>query len=249
MPVLVEVCLESVQSALIAEKSGVSRIELCSALDLGGITPSLGLIRSVCEAVSIPVFVLIRPRQGDFVYNSSELSLMNRDIELAIEAGAKGIVSGVLDATGSVNSKATQQLIRSSHGFPFTFHRAFDRTNNPMSALSAIIELGADRILTSGQASNVKAGSELIRSLIEKAANQITIMPGGGLTPENVGCILQAGAREIHLSARAPVYNSMNAIASSVKFNQNNTDENLHYETSETILKQLFEQINKFQFT
>ncbi|HOY40075.1 MAG TPA: copper homeostasis protein CutC [Bacteroidales bacterium] len=247
MPVLVEVCLESVQSAVIAEKAGAHRIELCSALDLGGITPSQGLIRSVCEAVSIPVFVLIRPRQGDFIYNSTELSLMNRDIELAIEAGAKGIVSGVLDATGCVDSKATQQLIRASGGLPFTFHRAFDRTNNPMSALSAIIELGADRILTSGQASNVKAGSELIRSLIDKAANQITIMPGGGLTPENVGCILQTGATEIHLSARAPVPGSTSQIVNSVRFNQSIAGENLHYETSETTLKQLFEQINKIQ--
>jgi len=115
-----------------------------------------------------------------------------------------------------------------------------------MSDLSAIIEAGADRILTSGQASNVKEGSELIRSLIEKAANQIIIMPGGGLRPENVNCILQTGANEIHLSARAPVHNSTNQIVNSVNFNQNSTGENLHYETSEIILKQLFEKINKF---
>ncbi|NLA24429.1 MAG: copper homeostasis protein CutC, partial [Bacteroidales bacterium] len=151
MSVLVEVCLESVESALIAEKSGASRIELCSALDLGGISPSKALIEEVCNAVKIPVFVLIRPRQGNFIYTNSEIKLMIRDIEIAIESGAKGIVSGALDNNYNIDIQATKELIKTANNLPFTFHRAFDQVAKPFEALNQIIDLGAKRILTSGQ--------------------------------------------------------------------------------------------------
>lgn len=244
MPIIVEVCLESVYSAIIAEKSGVLRIELCSSLDLGGITASQGLITAVCKAVNIPVFVLIRPRQGNFRYSNTELDVMVNDIEAAIEAGAKGIVSGALNNEYGVDKEATKRLIEATQGLPFTFHRAFDRATDPLHALQEIIELGASRILTSGQAATAAEGCGLIKTLVEKAGNSVVIMPGGGVTPDNVAQILETGAKEIHLSARAPVDSTKSRTNSSVSFNANGSGENQHYETSSDILKLLFEKIN-----
>lgn len=196
---LVEVCANSAASAKIAEAAGADRIEFCSELALGGITPSLGLLQQVISEVSIPVHVLIRPRSGDFCYDASEFKAMLRDIELAKEAGAEGIVSGILLKDGSLDSERTKALKEAAGKSTFTFHRAFDRCPEPEKTLEQLEKLGSMYILSSGQASNAKAGLDLLVDLASQARNCI-FMPGAGVGPDNVHLFAQAGFKAIHLS-------------------------------------------------
>lgn len=199
-----EICVESVESAVNAEKAGAHRIELCSALAAGGVTPSQGLIKSVRRNTSLPIHVLIRPRIGDFCYSGSELEIMKSDIEFCGEAGVEGIVTGILLPDNSVDTERLSILREYAETMSFTFHRAYDICNDPMKSLSQIINAGADRILTSGQASSAFEGAALIKSLIDKAAGRIIIMPGGKINETNITAIAtETGAREFHLSASA----------------------------------------------
>ncbi|WP_228852655.1 copper homeostasis protein CutC [Aegicerativicinus sediminis] len=198
---LLEICAANYQSALNAELGGADRIELCSELGVGGITPSYGLVSKVIEKLDIPVFVLIRPRSGSFVYSEEELSIMKADIEFCKEIGCSGIVSGVLKPNFEVDIEATNQLVDISNPLPFTFHRAFDLTPNSMEALDKIIDLGIDRVLTSGQKTSAELGMEILTKLKNYANKQVTIMPGGGVTLQNIGLFIEAGFREIHCSA------------------------------------------------
>ncbi|NMC39829.1 MAG: copper homeostasis protein CutC [Bacteroidales bacterium] len=202
MEFILEICVDSVESALNAEKGGAHRIELCSALPEGGITPSQGLIKSVKRNTGIPVHVLIRPRSGDFCYDDHELDIMRSDIEFCGEAGIDGIVTGILSPDGSVDTARCSILRESAGSMSFTFHRAFDLCDDPVKGLSGIIETGADRILTSGQAPSAHEGIELIKKLIVKAADRIVIMPGGKINETNIAAIArETGAREFHMSA------------------------------------------------
>lgn len=198
-----EICADSVESATIAEAAGAGRLELCSALAEGGVTPSAGLIESVRRETNIRLHVLIRPRSGDFMYNDSEFSVMRRDIDTAGERGADGIVTGILRSDGTIDVERTALLAEYASPMALTFHRAFDLCRDPKKGLEDVIAAGASRVLTSGQARNAIEGASLIRSMISDAAGRIIIMPGGGIDEYNIAMLATGtGATEYHLSGR-----------------------------------------------
>lgn len=198
-----EICIDSVQSALAAQKGGASRVELCDNLLVGGTTPSYGMIKQVRQAVTIGLHVLIRPRGGDFCYSDAELHVMLEDIAVAKELGADGVVIGVLRTDGHVDTEMAQRLIAAASPMRVTWHRAFDLAKAPDQALEDIIALGCDYLLTSGQQQNAFAGKDLIANLVRQAAGRIVIMPGGGVHESNIGELRQVtGAREFHSSGR-----------------------------------------------
>lgn len=198
-----EICADSVESATIAEAAGAGRLELCSALAEGGVTPSAGLIESVRRETNIRLHVLIRPRSGDFMYNDSEFSVMRRDIDTAGERGADGIVTGILRSDGTIDVERTALLAEYAAPMALTFHRAFDLCRDPKKGLEDVIATGASRVLTSGQARNAIEGASLIRSMISDAAGRIIIMPGGGIDEYNIAMLATGtGATEYHLSGR-----------------------------------------------
>ncbi len=196
---LIEVCANSLQSALNAEKAGAHRIELCSELAVGGITPSYGLLKAVREKITIPVHVLIRPRSGDFTYSDDEFQIMKTDIETCVDMGFEGIVSGVLKKDFTLDVERMKILIEASGVLKFTFHRAFDWMQNPLEALTKLESLGADCILTSGQQKSAEEGIALLTELRQKAST-ITIMPGGGIEPDNINVFKENGFHAAHLS-------------------------------------------------
>lgn len=204
---LLEICVDSVESAIAAERGGAQRLELCSDLLEGGVTPSAGLIDEVHEHVSIPVFLMIRPRGGDFCYTAHEFRLMKKDIEYAVRAGAGGLVLGVLDSDSRVDIARTRELVELARPLPVTFHRALDMAAAPVEAVESIIATGARRALTSGGRSRALDGIEVIREMIAIADGRITVMVGGGLNSKNIRKVAKAtGATEFHasLSRRVP---------------------------------------------
>lgn len=203
MSFLVEICVDSLESAIIAEAAGAGRIELCSALSEGGITPSAGLVEAVRNNISIEVNVIIRPRGGDFLYSDNDFSVMRRDVERAGEAGADGVVTGILNRDGTVDVERTALLAEYAAPMQLTFHRAFDMCREPKKGLEDIISAGAARILTSGQARTAIEGASVIKELVATAGERIIIMPGSGITEYNVALLATTtGAREYHLSGR-----------------------------------------------
>jgi copper homeostasis protein len=198
---ILEICAANYQSAINAEKAGAQRIELCENLSVGGITPKLHLLQQILNKLSIPVFVLIRPRAGNFVYTDDEFELMKDDIQRCKNSGCHGIVSGALLEDNSIDVEKTKKLINISNPLPFTFHRAFDMTPDPIKSLEQLIDLGVDRILTSGQQLSAAEGISIIKMLNKKAINKITILPGAGINPNNAKLFKQAGLHEIHASA------------------------------------------------
>lgn len=203
MSFLVEICVDSVESAIVAEAAGAGRIELCSALVEGGVTPAAGLIEAVRSNTSLRMHVLVRPRSGDFLYSDSEFGVMRREIDTVGEKGAEGIVTGILMRDGNVDVERTALLVEYAAPMSVTFHRAFDMCRDPMKALEDIISAGAGRILTSGQAKTAIDGSQLIRKLRDASQGRIIIMPGGGIDEYNAALLATAtGATEYHLSGR-----------------------------------------------
>lgn len=203
-----EICVCDPDSVIAALHGGANRIELCSGLAEGGLTPSIGLIR--CASEVIPVNVLIRPRAGDFIYTPDEVSVMEKDVTEAVKSGAKGIVTGALTPDGKVDADVCRRLLRHAEGLDNTFHRAFDLTSDPFEALEVIIELGFKRILTSGQAETALEGSRLIYELHDQAKGRIKIMAGAGVNPSNITEILHLSrADEIHASARSLIQSTM----------------------------------------
>lgn len=199
MKTLLEVCTGSLASVEAAAEGGAERIELCAALPLDGLTPSLGTIRLVRQRwPQLRIHVLVRPREGDFVYSQAELRAMALDIEAA-KPYADGFVSGALTPEGDIDMMATEVLVRQSGDKPFTFHRAFDHCRQPLVAIEQLIRLGCSRILTSGQQPTALAGIDLLRRLNDVSSGRIIIMPGGGVNAENARLILdQTGCSEIH---------------------------------------------------
>ncbi len=198
-----EICSEGVESALNAFKGGCDRIELCDNLLQGGTTPSAGMMEYLRQQTRKGIFVLIRPRPGDFLYSNAEAEVMLRDIEQAKKLGADGIVSGALNADGSIDEGITKRLIEAALPLPFTFHRAFDLCIDPHEGLETIIKLGAKRLLTSGQQSSASKGKDLIKKLIKNAGSRICIMPGSGINSGNIADLAEyTGAIEFHASAR-----------------------------------------------
>ncbi|MGA7906692.1 MAG: copper homeostasis protein CutC [Candidatus Sulfotelmatobacter sp.] len=198
---VLEICVESVDHAGAAERGGADRIEFCSDLPSGGVTPNAALMRAVRRGIRVPVHVLIRPRSGDFVYSDSEFEAMKRDIEVAKDLGMDGIVVGLLDEAGQVDRKRTGILVNLAHPLPVTFHRAFDLSQDLHVSLGAVIQTGAVRILTSGGKARVTDGLSTLADLVAAAGDRIVIMPGGSIRASNVRRILQqTGAREVHTS-------------------------------------------------
>lgn len=198
-----EICANAYQSAKNAQEAGAHRIELCQELYLGGITPSYGLLKQVMDTLSIPVFVLIRPRSGNFVYTEDEFQIMKHNIELYKDLGCHGIVSGVLKADKSLDIERTKELVELSKPLPFTFHRAFDEVKNPIETLEQLIDLGLERILTSGQEKSAEDGLALLKKLHEISKDRITILAGGGINADNAPKFKAVGLKEIHASASA----------------------------------------------
>jgi len=196
---LVEAAVETLDSALAAERAGADRIELCENLSDGGTTPGTRLIGTVAERTRLPVFVLIRPRAGDFVYSDDEFDQMIRDTELARRLGIGGIVTGALTPDGRVDVKRTRVLVEAAAGLPVTFHRAIDSAVDLPAALEGAIEAGASRVLTSGGAATAVEGVDLIAALIGQARERITVIAGGGIREPNVrDVIARTGVREVH---------------------------------------------------
>lgn len=195
-----EICANSYQSAVNAEEAGANRIELCSELAIGGITPSYGLLKKISEKLTIPIHVLIRPRSGDFTFSDAEFNIMKENILLCKELGISGIVSGVLHIDNSIDLTRTKELVEISKPMNFTFHRAFDWVKNPIEEIKKLAKIGVERILTSGQENSAEIG---IQNLIafQKSTSKITIMPGGGINQQNINLFQENRFKEVHLSA------------------------------------------------
>jgi copper homeostasis protein len=208
--VILEIAANSVASALAAQEGGADRIELFTALELGGLTPSHAQIALARERLHIPLYVLIRPRACDFLYSDLECETMQRDIETCAALGCDGVVLGVLDADGRVDTTRCRALIAAAGNLGVTFHRAFDLTRDPSAALNDLIELGCERVLTSGARASALEGAELIRQLIELAAGRIVVMPGAGVDAGNIGRLREVtGASEFHASAKRQLPSGM----------------------------------------
>lgn len=199
----IEVCAFSVESCLNAQRAGAHRIELCGGLYEGGTTPSNGLIQRARSVLSIQLYVMIRPRGGDFCYDEEELEVMRLDILAAKKMGADGVVFGLLKPNGRVDIERTKELVELAKPMGVTFHRAMDVAADPLDALEAIIESGAERILTSGQQNMALEGKELIQQLVEKANGRIEIMAGSGVNADNALLLAETGVNALHLTGKA----------------------------------------------
>lgn len=207
---LLEIACDSVPSAINAQSAGADRIELCENLNEGGVTPSAAKLVLSKQQLRIPIFVLIRPRAGDFHYRPLEVATMLASIRLAKEQGADGVVSGALQANGTIDVTTTEKLIKAAAPLPFTFHRAFDRCVAPTKALETLIELGVQTILTSGQATTALEGKGLIQELVQQADGRIELMAGGGIRPNNIAELAAIkGLNAFHSSARTPIKSQM----------------------------------------
>jgi copper homeostasis protein len=202
MPITVEICVSDVESGASAEAGGAHRIELCDNLSVGGTTPSAGAISLCCRNLSIPVHVLIRPRAGDFVYSDLEMEVMRHDIQAAKELGAAGVVLGVLEPDATIDAKRTAELSALARPLAVTFHKAFDQVRRLPEALDALIELGVDRVLTSGGRPTALEGVENLAALVARAKGQLVVMAGGRIDRSNLAQVIMGGnVREVHLGS------------------------------------------------
>tara|TARA_R110002074_G_scaffold122612_6_gene257350 strand:- start:38379 stop:39101 length:723 start_codon:yes stop_codon:yes gene_type:complete len=202
---LVEVCANSLESALVAERAGADRIELCSELAVGGLTPSYGMLKAVKEQVSIPVHVLIRPRSGDFTYSDAEFDIMLTDIRLCKELGFEGVVSGALTKNFTLDVERTRKLRSSAGHLKFTFHRAFDWVKDPLGTLKLLDDLQVDYILSSGQQRSAPLGIDLLADLMQQNY-RVQIMPGSGINSSNVEDFIVRGFHAVHLSGTEMIH-------------------------------------------
>ena len=244
----IEVCAYSVQSALNAQTGGADRVELCTNMYEGGTTPGYAEIKLARKLLNIDLNVMIRPRGGDFCYSDIEFELMKIDIEQVKEAGADGIVIGLLTENAEIDSERTSELISLAQPMSVTLHRAFDKAIDPLKSMESLIEIGVDRILTSGQNHSAYEGKELIKQMVEKAEGRIIIMPGGGINKNNVNEILDyTGVSEIHLSGKKLTTGRMRNI-NDVKMNAlPDIPENDIYETDSEIIKEVAKIVRSYK--
>ncbi|OOQ60962.1 copper homeostasis protein CutC [Mucilaginibacter pedocola] len=238
--VSLEVCSNSVTSAVAAQEGGAIRVELCENLPEGGTTPSFGQLLLARKLLHIQVFVLIRPRSGDFLYSDLEFEVIKADVRNCIEAGADGIVIGILNADGTIDKPRCKELVdmAKAYGLGVTFHRAFDMCKDIYQSLEDVIELGCDRILTSGGKSTAMEGASVLNHLVEKAAGRIAIMPGSGVNAHNVADLVRfTGVTEVHSSARTSVKSKMEYHNDHILLNNNLTDEDTLYFTDAEVVK------------
>ncbi|MBD9477448.1 copper homeostasis protein CutC [Pseudoxanthomonas sp. PXM02] len=208
-PVL-EIAAGSLASALVAQGAGADRVELCDALETGGLTPSYGALACARDRLRIPLFVLIRPRAGDFLYSTQDADVMLRDIDVCVRLGCDGVVVGALDSEGALDESLCRQLVAAAGTLPATFHRAFDATRDPPAALEQVITLGFTRLLTSGGRATAMEGGEDIASHVRQAAGRLHVMPGAGIDATNIARLADlTGAHEFHASAKAPRASAM----------------------------------------
>jgi len=245
--VQLEVCANSVASALAAQKGGAVRVELCENLSEGGTTPSYGEILVSRKLLHIKLYVLIRPRGGDFLYTDDEYNIMVEDVEHAIGSGCDGIVIGILNEDGTVDRERCGKLVRMAKlmGVGVTFHRAFDMCRDMDQALEDIIDLGCERILTSGGKSTAMEGFRVISGLIERARGRIVIMPGSGINDHNVGDLVRfTGATEVHASARLRVKSKMEYKNDRIVMGDSYNDEYMHSQTDATVVENIITAAN-----
>lgn len=197
-----EVCVEGLSGAIAAASGGAQRIELCAGLIEGGTTPSAGTVALALDRAPIDIVAMIRPRGGDFLYSDDEFETMLRDVDSIRAAGVFGIATGMLLRDGTVDVERTARIVEAAQPMSVTFHRAFDMTRDPRESLESLVDLGVDRVLTSGQKRNVSEGLNDIRDLVERAAGRIVVMPGCGVEESNVHDVLETtGASEVHFTA------------------------------------------------
>ena len=233
-PILLEICCGSAEDSIEAAAGGVDRVELCSALFLGGLTPSLGSLLEAKQRTNIPVIAMNRPRPAGFCYSATEFAVMERDAELLLEHGADGIVFGMLNRDGTVDSKRTRAMRERIGSRQAVFHRAFDVTPDPFRALEELIDLGLTRVLTSGQKPDAPQGSALIRKLIERAAKRIEVLPGAGITLENVRHFAAATqCVQVHLTAFAEREDPSTLANATIRFGNAHGPEESKYELTD----------------
>lgn len=232
---ILEAAAGTLKSCVNAERGGAGRIELCGALGTGGLTPGAGLLKTVKKHVSIPVFVMIRPREGNFCYDGAELEVMRAEIDGLKESGADGFVFGILNENGTVNAGRTSELVRYCAPLPVTFHRAIDLTPDLLEALDPVMDAGCARVLTSGGKPTAPEGIKTILALLEKAKGGISVLPGSGIRAATLAAVFHPGFREYHLSGRKQV----NSPIQSTLFEMNwlETDENAIRSASDELLK------------
>jgi copper homeostasis protein len=233
---LIEVVATSVESCIAAEAGGAGRIELCSALATAGLTPNSALLRAVKNAVTIPVAVMIRPREGDFIYTPSELELMRAEMDMCRDAGADAFVFGVLDEHGQIDEYNLAALIKYAREIPVVFHRAFDLTSDLKKSLDILIQHGCCRVLTSGGAATGNLGKEQLFQLANYAQGRIEIMPGGGLRDETFEEVLHPLIRQYHLSGRIEVKSPF----------QSSLFEMNRFETNEEIIRSVVRKVERY---
>ncbi|WP_087025237.1 copper homeostasis protein CutC [Thaumasiovibrio subtropicus] len=203
MTMEIEVCIDNIESLHTAQKAGATRIELCSSLAVGGLTPSIGLMRQAALHAHVPVYAMIRPRQGDFLFNDGDLAVMLDDIRAVKESGLHGIVIGCLTPNGEVDMPMCQQLVDAANGLGITFHRAIDQCVDYHAALDNIIALGCERVLTSGLEASAHQGINTLKEMVNYCGDRLSIMAGAGVSAQNVSSIIRnSGVQEIHLSGK-----------------------------------------------
>ena len=246
----IEVCSTSLDDAREAEAGGAIRIELCSAITCGGVTPSHGLIKSIVdENLNLDINVLIRAREGGFHYTASEIDTMCQDIEFCRGAGADGVVIGALSADGDIDMEACRKMVAAAGDISITFHRAFDMCRDPRKALEELIALGCHRVLTSGQLPTAEAGIPQLKELVQQADGRIIIMPGCGVNSGNAARILNStGATEIHASARRNVGSGMLFRHSGVSMGNPGSDEYARKETDVNEVRAIINSIKEEYF-
>ncbi|WP_318471511.1 copper homeostasis protein CutC [Photobacterium leiognathi] len=246
MSIQLEVCIDNIESLHYAQQGGATRIELCSSLTLGGLTPSSGFMALAAKHAKVPVYAMIRPRQGDFLFSSEDVEIMLADIYAARQTGLQGIVIGALTKHGHIDKDIVASLVKEANGLGVTFHRAIDQCIEPFAALDTLMHYSCERVLTSGLASNAPAGSQMIKEMVNYCGNKLSIMAGAGVNPDNVRELITAtGIHEVHLSGKTTRPSAMTNISASAHMGSAAIDDFQIPVTSAETIKTVALQLNQ----